>query len=148
VSQPHPNDPFGHHADAAAARRRLAELDDHAELQKALPDLRAQRDAILRRKQEVADMLAYIGGHNDQSQSYRDAHQAILQEIHDLGASEERSRRLRDLKDTERDALVEQLRAVNLELNTVNAAIAAIPPVMAPSDRHAHLEDLRRRAGV
>jgi hypothetical protein len=121
----HPNDPDGRFADAAAARRRLAELDEHAEAQRQLPGLRAKHADVLRRKQQVAEAIATYdtGG---------------VHGLHRGGASEQ---------DPTRQALVEQLRALNLELDAVNAAIAAIPAPLAHSDRNAHLEDLQRRVG-
>jgi hypothetical protein len=132
-------------ASARAARARLDELDRHAEQQKALPDLQVQRAAVTREKQEVAEAIAKFGPQGDRSASYIAARQAILEEIAKQGPSAERSQRLRDVKDTERQTLVDRLTALNLSLDDINRQINAIPPVLAASDRAAHHEDLHRR---
>jgi hypothetical protein len=135
----HENDPDGVHASARAARARLDEM------QKALPDLQVQRAAVTMEKQEVAEALSKFGPQGDRSASYIAARQAILEEIAKQGPSAERSQRLRDVKDTERQTLVERLTALNLALDDIGRQISAIPPVLAASDRAAHHEDLHRR---
>lgn len=115
MDEPHRNDPDGIHADARAAKAKLDELDQHADAQKALPDLQAERAAILRDKAETAEQIAAFGpeGHHEAN--------------------------------PERQRLVERHRALSLAQGDIDRAISAIPPVM--SDKAAHVEDLRRRAG-
>jgi hypothetical protein len=114
----HPNDPLGIHADAAAARAKLAELDRHEEAQKALPTLQAERAAILKAKNETAAEIAKFGP---------SAHVE---------------------SDPDRQRLVQRLHGLALALADVDARISAVPRVLAPSDKAAHVADLVRRAGA
>ncbi len=135
------NDPLGVHSDAAAARQRLDELDVHHEAQKALPDLKAQREAVLKGKVETAEAIRAFGP------------EAIYQEHPDrfpplppeATVFDHQHRAAIVEKCRTRQALVERLQALNLSLADIDRQIAAIPPVMARSDLAAHLEDLERR---
>jgi hypothetical protein len=103
LDEPHhfTNDPDGKFASARAARAKLAELDQHAEQQLTLPDLRAARAAVIAEKQEVATAIAAFGaaGHVETN--------------------------------PDRQRLVERLQALNLSLNDLNRRIDAIPVMAA-----------------
>lgn len=114
----HENDLHGTFSSASAARAKLAELDQHAEQQAALPDLQAMLAAVLREKQTVAEQIA----------------------AHGASAATE--------KNPDRQRLVDRLQVLAAAQRDLNARIAAIPPVMAAPDRAAHIEDLQRRTGA
>jgi hypothetical protein len=102
MDQRHRNDdPLGVHADATAARRRLTELDRHTERQRQLPDLRAQRDAVLKAKREVAEQIAAVGPEGQHAQT------------------------------PERQRLTDRLTALNLALDDLDHRIAAITAPIA-----------------
>jgi hypothetical protein len=95
----------------------LDDLDQDAELQRGLPDLQAQRAAILKAKQETAEQIAKFGAH---------------------GTAE---------NDPDRQRLVQRLQGLGIALTDIDRQISAIPTPMAHTDRVAHVNDLVRRAG-
>lgn len=111
----HENDVGGKWADARAARDKLAQLDDYAEQQRQLPDLKTMRDAILRDKAEVAAAIAGFG-----PELYHE-------------------------QNPDRQRLHDRLTAINLALAGIDAKISAIPAPLAVDDGNAHVEDLHRR---
>jgi hypothetical protein len=136
----HENDPHGTFGSARAARAQMAKLDAEAVVQRALPDLKAQREQLMVDKTLIGARIANIDRYG---QRHAGAELTGRVELHGRVVDVDTGRP----QEGEREQLYDQLRQLSLALNSINDQINGIPPVMAASDKAAHHEDLERRAG-